>query len=977
MTTYNTGNPVPSADARDRFDNSQTLDELINGLLDRYTNRVGTGITSMTGMERLFNQAQSYRAEHFSELMLKSGYETPVPYSTGLLFERYTQLIERDGEFYRAKPGVIPFTTIGDWATDSANLVAVGDASIRSELGSEYGAELVKLDGRSVADTTRDTVNVKDGRFGAIGDGTYHPLSERYANLGLAQAKYPFATSLAQSIDWAACQKAVNTNKLVRAPSGIYVLTDKIRMTGAQWIDGDGVDAWEHLNPAEPKKNLCGTHFVMYGTIAKDLTFYGVTDMRTAGGVVANPDSVNALDTQYALTSFHNNDASDGVASTLRQVSAGFYVAPNSQRGGITNLRVHPNFNGINGYNDLLTTGLGDECDIGIFLDNCPHFTVDNVQCVGYWRIRGIFVGCVSRDSVQGANFFTNINKCLIQQGLEIRGGDQVKSLATTSNTIDVPWADNHPFKVAGVVSTPRGNFTYTSTSKVSGTPNGTVLRFNGVTPNPSAASLGSGPVRISSGSGIGGMSITGGTIITGLDHSSMCLSSNPLIGLGVSTALMISGTLRQPWFSQTYVQTREDVIAHFHACEDMRFSQIQFEANDFRLVPGGSFSPTHGGRILASPQDIANPLATASGDTSLSLYQGHCAPYVDMFPKVARASGSKFSSPIGLFNPRKLQYLDLQMPDSDHLDISPLLTQNLRLNLAPGMQFLVRDSATQNLITVSESSGSLSLSKGQFSLPSTAAGFINAGSGQVLNFRQGTTLAWQIAAAASLLPGTDATQNLASAAARINNSFFAVAPTVTSDAELKVIRGELSATELAVWGSVRAKVFQMKDMVAQKGVDNARLHAGYVAQEVQQAFLDQGLDASRYGLLCEDSVTKTVSVLRDVVKQKTKTVTDMKEVIEVRDGVPVRLWVPEVTELVVTEQVALVDEEGSPVLGEDGEPRYVNLPVTEAMDEWVDEQVPDGTRLGLRYEQCLVFETAYLRSLVADLTDRVAALEA
>ena len=30
MTTYNTGNPLPSADAKDRYDNSQTFDELIN-----------------------------------------------------------------------------------------------------------------------------------------------------------------------------------------------------------------------------------------------------------------------------------------------------------------------------------------------------------------------------------------------------------------------------------------------------------------------------------------------------------------------------------------------------------------------------------------------------------------------------------------------------------------------------------------------------------------------------------------------------------------------------------------------------------------------------------------------------------------------------------------------------------------------------------------------------------------------------------
>lgn len=47
-------------------------------------------------------------------------------------------------------------------------------------------------------------------QFGAIGDGTAHPLSERYLTLSAAQAVYPFVTSLTQTIDWAACQAAEN-----------------------------------------------------------------------------------------------------------------------------------------------------------------------------------------------------------------------------------------------------------------------------------------------------------------------------------------------------------------------------------------------------------------------------------------------------------------------------------------------------------------------------------------------------------------------------------------------------------------------------------------------------------------------------------------------------------------------------------------------------------------------------------------------
>lgn len=58
-------------------------------------------------------------------------------------------------------------------------------------------------------------------QFGAIGDGTAHPLSERYLTLSAAQAVYPFVTSLTQTIDWAACQAAENYARgrcLVRTP---------------------------------------------------------------------------------------------------------------------------------------------------------------------------------------------------------------------------------------------------------------------------------------------------------------------------------------------------------------------------------------------------------------------------------------------------------------------------------------------------------------------------------------------------------------------------------------------------------------------------------------------------------------------------------------------------------------------------------------------------------------------------------------
>jgi len=61
---------------------------------------------------------------------------------------------------------------------------------------------------RKLADRAADWLNPLD--FGAIGDGTSHPLSSKYASLAAAQAVCPEATSLTQEIDWCAMQAAID-----------------------------------------------------------------------------------------------------------------------------------------------------------------------------------------------------------------------------------------------------------------------------------------------------------------------------------------------------------------------------------------------------------------------------------------------------------------------------------------------------------------------------------------------------------------------------------------------------------------------------------------------------------------------------------------------------------------------------------------------------------------------------------------------
>lgn len=177
MTTYNTGNPVPSADARDRFDNSQTFDEVINGTLTYYANRIGNNVLSLKGMSDLFNAeqfarsevfeatqtqqmtefiaAQSIRGAQFNTAMAALGYEPSVPYVAGVNLARVTQTVSYLGNIYRPRDGSVPFVT-STWGVDQANLVLVGDGSLRNELSLEMGQEKIGRYGMNLAESLQN-----------------------------------------------------------------------------------------------------------------------------------------------------------------------------------------------------------------------------------------------------------------------------------------------------------------------------------------------------------------------------------------------------------------------------------------------------------------------------------------------------------------------------------------------------------------------------------------------------------------------------------------------------------------------------------------------------------------------------------------------------------------------------------------------------------------------------------------------------
>jgi hypothetical protein len=105
------------------------------------------------------------------------------------------------------------------------------------------------------------------------------------------------------------------------------------------------------------------------------------------------------------------------------------------------------------------------------------------------------------------------------------------------------------------------------------------------------------------------------------------------------------------------------------------------------------------------------------------------------------------------------------------------------------------------------------------------------------------------------LYPGIDNGIFLGDPFFRWAEVYAAVGTINTSDRNEKQDIEEISDAERRVATRVKNLIrkFKFKDAVAKKG-DSARIHFGVIAQDIQEAFAAEGLDASKYGLFCLDT---------------------------------------------------------------------------------------------------------------------------
>lgn len=166
-----------------------------------------------------------------------------------------------------------------------------------------------------------------------------------------------------------------------------------------------------------------------------------------------------------------------------------------------------------------------------------------------------------------------------------------------------------------------------------------------------------------------------------------------------------------------------------------------------------------------------------------------------------------------------------------------------------------------------------------------------------------------------SARPNSDGVASLGTAGFRWS-AVWAVNGTIqTSDENFKQQIGPVDAAVLRAWGKVNYCQYKFNDAVEKKG-DKARWHIGVIAQRIQEAFESEGVDPFAYGILCYDEWDDEYEDVREAYTT-----------IEQATG-------QELTQYRFT-----------------GEKRLIRAA---------------GRQLGVRYDEALALECAYLRSKLA-----------
>jgi len=182
---------------------------------------------------------------------------------------------------------------------------------------------------------------------------------------------------------------------------------------------------------------------------------------------------------------------------------------------------------------------------------------------------------------------------------------------------------------------------------------------------------------------------------------------------------------------------------------------------------------------------------------------------------------------------------------------------------------------------------------------------------------------------------GNDAVVSLGNTGQRFNDIYAYNGTIQTSDRNEKQDIEELTDAEqrVAVAAKGLLRKYRWKDAVAEKG-DEARIHFGIIAQDLQAAFAAEGLDAGRYGMFISSTWWEADRVIPAVEAQDAVYETQVDE-----DGNEVQVLVSAARE---------------------AQPERVVTDTFETLEE-APEGAVQRTRMGVRYPELLAFIIAAL----------------
>ncbi len=358
--------------------------------------------------------------------------------------------------------------------------------------------------------------------------------------------------------------KAVNPH--VYAPDGVYILSSTYEILQGCSLRGDGVDYWDTYRPT-PSRLLKsiekGTHLIFTGTGAKSHSIINLMNARDSKTVGADT---------YDFTHFTNEDSSTGVSATAKSFSAAVIMHEDSR---LENIRVVPNFDIIDGYNDDTTLLLGDEWDVGVWAQSANESLVENVQSVGYWRIAGILITENDGTYTQVGNperFRVNRVFSTGIRGLLIRNGAQIDVVSNTTTQVVLKYNDTFTLTSQNQFTVPGSSsvFTFTGYSVAA-----SEITLTGVTPN---MPLLLGTIRQpNAGNNMAG-TVFNDCVFDSFEHTDGSASDD--LGLPISGAFEIDGyPLRSIKFVNTKFQTVHDKLnSLFGDCRDLKFVGCEME---------------------------------------------------------------------------------------------------------------------------------------------------------------------------------------------------------------------------------------------------------------------------------------------------------------------------------------------------------------------------------------------------------------